>query len=295
MGLRECFMSAHKAESFELELEQLFSGERPAALSSRPSAARGRRNPAERDLEGTLTSALLAGDRELDHVVSELESVSKVLKQESANKGERAALHPAVWYAVRQMLLERELRHLALSDDLTCLYNRRGFYAAATQQLKMARRQQKAAVLLFCDVDGLKAINDTYGHREGDLALVRAADALEEAFRDSDVLARLGGDEFAVLASDVTPEHHHSVLNRLHRAVRKMAKQEPRYDLSLSVGAAWFDPQNPVSLGELMEQADRVMYDQKRKLAAFPRREGSMFQRTNGGGRDAVVSVKRKI
>lgn len=265
-------------------------------LAAGPVAARGRRNPAERDLEGTLTSALLAGDRQLDNVVRELESVSKVLKQDGAAKGERAAMHPAVWYAVRQMLLERELRHLALSDDLTCLYNRRGFYAAATQQLKMARRQRKAAVLLFCDLDGLKTINDTYGHREGDLALVRTADALEEAFRDSDVLARLGGDEFAVLASDVTPEHHHSVLNRLHRAIRKVAKQDTRYELSVSVGAAWFDPQNPTPLGELMEQADRAMYDQKRKLAAFPRREGSMLHRISSGGRqNAVVPVKRKI
>lgn len=289
-------MSAHRAESFELELEQLFSGEGAPGLPSRPMTLKARRNPAERDLEGTLTSALLAGDRELDHVMRELESVSKVIKQNGSATGELAEFQPAVWYAVRQMLLERELRHLALSDDLTCLYNRRGFYAAATQQLKMARRQQKAAVLLFCDVDGLKSINDTFGHREGDLALVRAADALEEAFRDSDVLARLGGDEFAVLASDVTREHHHSVLNRLHRAVRKMGKQESRYDLSMSVGAAWFDPQNPVSLGELMEKADRVMYDQKRKLAAFPRREGSIFHRNNSGGRaDAVVPVKRKI
>jgi two-component system cell cycle response regulator len=173
-----------------------------------------------------------------------------------------------VWYAVKHALVERELRHLALCDDLTCLYNRRGFFAAATQQLKVARRNQKPALLLFCDLDGLKTINDTFGHREGDLALVRAADAIETVFRDSDVLARIGGDEFAVLATDLPPRHQQTIYARLQKALNRMSGDESRYELSLSVGAAWFDPQNPMPLGELMEQADRAMYERKRNHGA---------------------------
>src|ERR1700686_5828877 len=97
-------------------------------------------------------------------------------------------------------------------DDLTHLYNRRAFYALAAQQLKVMRRKEQGLLLFFADVDHLKNINDTYGHREGDLALVRAADALERTFRDSDILARLGGDEFAVLALDASSLNQEVIL-----------------------------------------------------------------------------------
>jgi diguanylate cyclase (GGDEF)-like protein len=292
-------MSTQSARSLERELEQLFAERK---LTGRPSdapvALRGRRNPAERNLEDALASALLAGDRELNNIIREIEEISSALREaKSSKEAHRVASHPAVWHAVKNVLVERELRHLALSDDLTCLYNRRGFYAAATQQLKSARRNQKAAALFFCDVDELKAINDAYGHREGDLALVRTADALEEVFRESDVLARLGGDEFAVLAADLSPEHENIILNRLHEAVRAAGKDELRYQLSVSVGAAWFDPQNSVALGDLMEQADRSMYEQKRKRFAFPQKQGAKLHSINnsGGTLDAVVLAKRKI
>ncbi len=293
-------MSTQSARSLEQELEQLFAERKqPTHLDSAPATLRGRKNPAERDLEGTLASALVAGDRELATIVRELEEISSALREAKPSKDAtgRVASHPAVWNAVKHMLVERELRHLALSDDLTCLYNRRGFYAAATQQLKIARRNQKAAALFFCDVNELKTINDTYGHREGDLALVRTADALEEVFRDSDVLARLGGDEFAVLAADLPREHEQTILDRLHATVRATGKDEPRYRLSVSVGAAWFDSQNPVALGELMDQADRSMYEQKRKRFAFPQKERARLHsvHNSGGTPDAVAFIERKI
>lgn len=228
-------------------------------LKPRPSAA-------DHDLESSLVSALLSTDKDLGRILEELDQISAALK---AGKPQdeilRVAAHPAVWFAVKHALVERELRHLALCDELTCLYNRRGFFAAANQHLKMARRNQVPALLLFCDLDGLKTINDTYGHREGDLALVRTADALETVFRDSDVLARLGGDEFAVVALDLAPRHQQTIYARLQKALNRASRDELRYELSLSVGAAWFDPQHPVSLGELMEQADSAMYERKRR------------------------------
>jgi diguanylate cyclase (GGDEF)-like protein len=289
-------MCSQRARSLEHELEQLFSEKK--GVGGTPAALRGRRNPAERNLEDALSSALLAGDRELGNIIREIEEISSVLREaKSSKEAHRAGSDAGVWRAVRHVLVERELRHLALSDDLTCLYNRRGFYAAATQQLKTARRNQKAAALFFCDVNELKVINDTYGHREGDLALVRTADALEEVFRDSDVLARLGGDEFAVLAADLSPEHEHRILKRLRESLRTTTKDELRYELSVSVGTAWFDPQNPTTLGELMEQADRSMYQQKRKRFAFPQRERAKLHPMTacGGTLNAVVPAKRKI
>jgi len=160
--------------------------------------------------------------------------------------------------------LDRELRHLALTDELTCLYNRRGFFAAAVQQLKLASRQAQSLLLLYCDVDGLKKINDSYGHQEGDLALIRAADALERTFRDSDIVARLGGDEFVVLALEASGQTREVLLRRLEKCVKKSNAGESRYELSLSVGVARFNPKRTITLGDLMAQADKAMYEKKR-------------------------------
>jgi len=239
----------------------------PNAVSSHKAASIDKgMGPSERDLEGLLSSALLASDKELGNIVREVDEIAKALRSQAADpQALRVAVHPAVWSAVRHVIVERELRYLALTDDLTCLYNRRGFFAAATQHLKLARRNSQSSLLLFCDVDNLKKINDSCGHKEGDLALVRTADALEEAFRDSDILARLGGDEFAVLILDASNQDEAVILSRLEKALKKSNAGESRYELSLSVGVARFDPQNAVSLGELMEQADRDMYEQKRR------------------------------
>lgn len=234
--------------------------------NSRAISMNGRKGHSEKDLEGCLCSALLVADKELGNVVREVDEISKALKLNATDaKALRVAVHPAVWSALRHVIIERELRYLALTDDLTCLFNRRGFFAAATQQLKLARRNAQSMLLLFCDVDNLKRINDCYGHREGDLELVRTADALEEAFRDSDILARLGGDEFAVLALEASGQHEGTILRRLEKSLKKSNTNESRHELSLSVGVARFDPQHAVSLGELMEQADQDMYKQKRK------------------------------
>jgi len=162
----------------------------------------------------------------------------------------------------------RELRYLALTDDLTCLYNRRGFFAAATHQLKLSRRNAQGLLLFFCDVDNLKTINDSYGHREGDLAIVRAADALERTFRGSDILARIGGDEFAVLAMEASTQSEEVILRRLEKSLKKSNANQSRYEMSLSVGLARFDPKHPVSLGALVAQADRAMYEEKRNRPA---------------------------
>jgi diguanylate cyclase (GGDEF)-like protein len=171
----------------------------------------------------------------------------------------------AVWCAIKEILLEREPLSLAFTDDLTGLHNRRGFLALAGHQLKLARRNAQGLLLFFCDVDHLKEINDSYGHREGDLALIRAADALEQTFRDSDTLARLGGDEFGVVALEASSQNKEGILRRLKKNLEKSNADanEFRYELSLSVGVAGFDPTYFVSLEELMAQADQAMYEQK--------------------------------
>ena len=228
-------------------------------------ADRNRRRLASQGVEETLSSALLASDNELERILLEFDKISRALRTDSPDEQTlRAAIHPAVWGAVKHALLDRELRHLALTDDLTCLYNRRGFFAVATQQLKVARRNQQGLLLFYADLDDLKKINDTFGHTEGDLAIVRTADALEAAFRASDTIARLGGDEFAILALEVADKSRDMLLHRLDSILRKASRTESRYELSVSVGVARFDPRSGVSLGELMAQADRAMYEKKK-------------------------------
>lgn len=238
----------------------------PKPVSNRKIITLSRKNGLpENGLTENLSSALRAADSEFGQILQEVDEISKLLKSDQPDtQTMRVATHPAVWGAVKQALLDRELRYLALTDDLTCLFNRRGFFAAATQQLKLAQRNGQSLLLLFCDVDNLKKINDTYGHHEGDLALIRTADALEQSFRGSDVLSRLGGDEFVALASETSNQTQEIILRRLEKNLKKSSATEPRYVLSLCVGVARFDPKRAISLGELMLQADKAMYEKKR-------------------------------
>jgi len=219
----------------------------------------------EESWKSALDSALRSNDPELDQILSALEEISNGLKSGALNaRTLDNALQRAASCARRQSLIDREIRCLAVTDELTGLYNRRGFLASATHQLKLAHRQGEDVLLLFCDVDNLKQINDSFGHPEGDQALVRAAAALKATFRDSDILARLGGDEFAVLASDASIPSRQAIVPRIEDSLKKANAAQTRYKLSFSIGVARFDPQTPAPLGELMTRADRDMYAYKK-------------------------------
>ena len=224
----------------------------------------------EDSLDEMLSSALVSQDKELARILREVDQISKTLNSEAPDTQTLGkTLKRTALCAVKQSLLERELRCLALTDDLTCLYNRRAFFALAGQQLKLTRRNTQSLLLFFADVDNLKEINDTYGHRAGDLALIRAADALEQTFRNSDVIARLGGDEFAVLALEASCENREVILHRLAKSLKGPNAEESRYELSLSIGMARFDPKHPVTLGELIAMADEAMYEDKKSRPKF--------------------------
>ncbi len=159
---------------------------------------------------------------------------------------------------------EEAVRVLSITDELTGLHNRRGFLSLAEQQLKVAARNRRGMLLHFADLDGLKWINDTLGHEEGDQALVEAAAVLKETFRTSDILARLGGDEYAALALDAAEEHSTIFTARLQSLVDEKNREAGRkYRLSISVGNAYYDPEKPCSLDELISAADKRMYENK--------------------------------
>jgi diguanylate cyclase (GGDEF)-like protein len=220
---------------------------------------------AEDGMDEILSTALAAQEQELAHILREVDRISLTLNSMGPDTQIlNQTLQRTVRCAIRQSLLDKELRSLALTDGLTSLYNRRAFFALAGQQLKVTRRKAQGLLLFFADVNNLKEINDTYGHGEGDKAIVRAAQALEQTFRNSDVIARLGGDEFAVLALEASCEDQAAILRRLEKSLKESSANEHRYDLSLSVGMARFDPKHPVSLGKLMSMADEAMYDEKK-------------------------------
>ena len=167
--------------------------------------------------------------------------------------------------------MEEEVRLMAVTDQLTGLYNRRGFIALAEQQLKLSTRSRKSMLLYFADLDGMKQINDTWGHDEGDRALINTASILRNTFRASDILARIGGDEFAVLSIDATDVVPQSLVGRLEINLNEFnCHKERPYCLSMSIGVVCYDPENPCSLDDLMCRADDEMYarkDEKRRGA----------------------------
>ncbi|MBI3647558.1 MAG: diguanylate cyclase [Actinobacteria bacterium] len=188
-------------------------------------------------------------------------------------KDEVARLGRAIAHTGTRLIeLQGELRHMAVIDTQTRLLNRRGFMPAAQNQLETARRQLRPVALLFVDLDGLKAVNDSLGHRAGDAMIAEAAHVLKETFRSSDLMARMGGDEFCVmLTTDPAPDVQ-GALQRLGSEVAARNAEPGRpYRLSFSVGAAEFDPASPCTLDELLERADNLMYEHKRgKVALAP-------------------------
>ncbi len=160
--------------------------------------------------------------------------------------------------------LEKKLRTLALSDELTGLSNRRGFFSVAEHLLKIAKRQKQGIYLLYADVDNFKDINDTFGHKEGDNALIDIANILRTNYRESDVVARIAGDEFVVILIGTTGDCVEMIISRLQEKLDDHNNKSNRsYKLSLSVGIAYYDPENPCSVDELLVQGDKMMYKQK--------------------------------
>jgi diguanylate cyclase (GGDEF)-like protein/PAS domain S-box-containing protein len=174
------------------------------------------------------------------------------------------------------------LRTISLRDELTGLYNRRGFQEHAEQLLRQMSRSKKCAAVFFIDLNGMKIINDTLGHEIGDRALVATAGVLTKTFRESDVVSRLGGDEFAVFALECDADGILIVRERLSQAVCDLNLSGlERFQLSFSVGAAAYHPSSPLELQDLLELADHAMYEEKQA-------HGSRHRKTARSGTRAL-------
>jgi len=158
-----------------------------------------------------------------------------------------------------------QLRALSISDELTGLHNRRGFLMLAEQQALISLRRRSSFAVVFADLNGLKKVNDSLGHEIGDQMIRDAAKVLRDVLRESDILARLGGDEFVALLADARTDMSGTIGERIERALaRYNLTRGAAPVLSMSIGMSFFDPQSPVPISELMTEADRLMYENKR-------------------------------
>lgn len=155
------------------------------------------------------------------------------------------------------------LENLSLTDDLTGLYNRKGFLALAAHRVKLANRNRDPFSIAFIDLDDLKEINDSFGHLEGDRALRETASLLRECFRDSDIIARLGGDEFAIFVAEADEGQ---ISQRIEERLRERERNSPPrgYTLSLSIGIVASSNAQDEEVESLLKRADGLMYQHKK-------------------------------
>lgn len=157
-----------------------------------------------------------------------------------------------------------ELSHLAISDKLTGLHNRRGFLLLGSERMKLAHSLNKNVLLFFADLDNLKQINEQYGQQEGDQALLKIAEAFRNTFRHSDITARFGGDEFTALVIEDLGHTSETIAKRLQDNMAELAANNTLYPLSLSVGVTRYAAEFRSSLKNLLAQADQALHNQKR-------------------------------
>jgi diguanylate cyclase (GGDEF)-like protein len=205
-----------------------------------------------------LRAAAMKGDQEL---VTRL--LSDLLQYKRAGSGRKGAV-----LALTQLI--DSLRSVAWTDELTGVYNRRGFLEAGARFLRVARRDLQPAYLVYFDLNSLKEVNDTAGHAAGDVLIRQTANFLRELFPNYgvyEVLARLGGDEFAALTTDMQCPSRSEILLRARMPRARGADVPP---LSLSVGFAYFNPLLPTDMNELLKSAERAMYEHKRVNRTVP-------------------------
>lgn len=164
-------------------------------------------------------------------------------------------------------MIEQEIKSIQLAtlDELTMISNRRGFMTLVDHSLKICRRNKLPISLVLFDLNKFKAINDTYGHHEGDRALVSFAQIMLDSFRDCDVIARVGGDEFVVMLLDSDEKRINTVLERFKVAMANANQNMGKpYEIDYSVGVAHFPCDTGKSIEEMIQAADIAMFKDKK-------------------------------
>ncbi len=163
----------------------------------------------------------------------------------------------------------KKLAGLAETDELTGLLNRRGFIRFAGQQYELARQIQQNGILFYIDMDGLKLINDRFGHDSGDTAIKLCGEILKKVFRRMDVIGRIGGDEFVILTINTDENTREIIIKRLLSVIDEYNKSRNyQFKLSLSIGESYFNWDEDISIELLMGKADKILYGRKKEKSA---------------------------
>ncbi|MBN1499899.1 MAG: GGDEF domain-containing protein [Spirochaetes bacterium] len=207
-------------------------------------------------------SGALKGARLLDDAKRYTETLEKMVEERTGELEKRSAELEVALHNVK--LASEKLEWLAVIDELTGLYNRRGFMTIAKQNIELINRNKSNVLLVFLDLDGLKHINDNFGHASGDIAIKALGEILVKSFRKSDVIARLGGDEFTVLAINCNFTQYNQIIERMNSYITEYNRTSG-YDfhLAVSCGAAPYKAKENCVIEELMEEADRELYKAK--------------------------------
>ncbi|MDO8735728.1 MAG: diguanylate cyclase [Thermoleophilia bacterium] len=225
---------------------------------------------------GQASAVTIEGRDEISHLAGDINGMLErlnnyqtdlklTIESEQAQRQKLTQMNYSLENAQEKLALQsRELKAMSIHDDLTGLYNRRGFLALAEVQLNIAKRERQMLLLIYADVDDFKKINDTFGHLEGDKALKDIADLLVATARESDMIARLGGDEFVILASGIDEQSSDIFRQRLSEKLAVHNNQPGRkYMLSVSIGQVIFSAEYLSNLNEMIMKADRKMYEEK--------------------------------
>ena len=221
-------------------------------------------------------AVVIEGQDEISHLADDINSMlgrlngyqadlKRSLKSERTQREKLNQTNDSLKIAQEKLTQQSiQLEAMSIHDDLTGLYNRRGFMALAGVQINLAKREERMLLLLYADVDDFKDINDKFGHLEGDKALIDIAHLLSATARESDIIARFGGDEFVILASGIDERGTVIFDQRLSENLDEHNKQSGKnYNLSVSIGQVIFSPSDLSHLNEMIKVADQKMYEEK--------------------------------
>ncbi len=227
-------------------------------------------DPIDRDLVSDKLRQRLAGEIDsVEYIIRGVRKDGRGIFVESRSVRTTMEEKPAVMGSMVDITerkhLEEALRSLSLTDELTGLYNRRGFSTLAERHLSLARRKGQDLLLVLTDIDGLKTINDTFGHAAGDQVVIDAGNVLKGTYRRVDIIARIGGDEFTAFPIEAGPESSEMLMNRLQENIAKHNERYTRpFRLSMSVGIGRINPADCPNVQRLLAEADRELYRRKR-------------------------------
>ena len=227
-------------------------------------------DPLDRDLVSDKLRQRLAGEIDsVEYVIRGVRKDGRGIFVESRSVRTMMEEKPAVMGSMVDITerkhLEETLRSLSLTDELTGLYNRRGFSTLAERHLSIARRKGQDLLLVLTDIDGLKTINDTFGHAAGDQVVIDAGNVLKGTYRRVDIIARIGGDEFTAFPIEAGPDSAEILMNRLQENIARHNERYTRpFRLSMSVGIGRINPADCPNVQRLLAEADRELYRRKR-------------------------------